>query len=493
MAVCWRRRSVLLEPMVAVSRELQYDKQLRGGWKNVALPRDARGRPLLPNGRLLTDVPDGSDLQTTIDGELQFILEQELQSALNQHKATRALGIVMDPNTFELLAMATYPSFDLNNPSRVSNEVRRNRVVADAFEPGSVMKAMLMAAALEKKVIKPSSKFNCEQGRFKVGDKWISEADGHKFGTLTATEILSHSSNIGATKIAFELGAESLFETLLNFGFGQRTGIELPGEAKGIVNPLPWRPHLLSNISFGHGITATPLQLVSAYSAIANGGFLKTPILVKAFLNNEKHVTPTEPSAVIRQSVDPLTDSTLKLMLSAATGENSTGSFARIPGYPVAGKTGTAQKVDLEKGGYYQNAYISSFIGMVPVSEPRFVIYIALDDPKNGHYGGSVAAPVFARVAQFALRRAGVTPVLISEKNFIAPMPEKKQSQEPEVPSDRFPRLIGMTLREALAKVKEKSTDVRVRGSGWVVRTQPEAGDEWSRAKTVTLVLENPD
>lgn len=483
--------------------ELQFDKELRGGWKNVLLPRDARGRPLLPNGRLLTDVPDGSDVQLTIDAELQFILEQELHGALVQHQATRALGLIMDPHTFEILAMATLPTFDLNSASRVSNDLKRNRLVADAFEPGSTMKAVLLAAALEKKAIRPNSRFFCENGRFKVGDKWISEADAHhRFGWLTTTEILAKSSNIGSTKIAFELGAESLHESLVDFGFGQKTGVELPGEAKGILQSLPWRPHLLANVSFGHALTATPLQITASYAAIANGGLMKTPQIVKAILNSEKdEADPKEPREG-RRVIEATTDATLKLMLSAATADQATGVNARIPGYPVAGKTGTAQKVDLEKGGYLTDAYISSFVGMVPVSDPRFVIYIALDDPKRGYYGSEVAAPIFARVAQFAVRRAGVTPILLTEKNVVSGSvakanekrtPLQEKVREELLQQDTFPKLIGLTLREALARVKEKSPAVRVRGHGWVVRTIPEAGDEWKPGRPVTLVLENPD
>jgi cell division protein FtsI (penicillin-binding protein 3) len=484
--------------------ELQYDKELRGGWKNVLLPRDARGRPLLPNGRLLTDVPDGTDIQLTIDAELQFILEQELAATVEQHEAHSALGIIMDPRTFEILAMANIPTFDLNDASRFGNEIKRNRIVTDAFEPGSTMKTFLMASALEKRVMKPNSKYFCENGHFKVGDKWITEADSkHKFGWLTATEILSHSSNIGATKIGFDLGAENLYESLMEFGFGQKTGIELPGEARGIINALPWRQHLLSNISFGHGITATPLQIVSAYAAIANGGVLKTPILVKGVRNDENELIKTKESTVVRTVLDSTTDATLKLMLSAATAESSTGFNARIPGYPVAGKTGTAQKVDAEHGGYLPHTYISSFAGILPAHDPKFVIFIAVDDPKKGYYGSEVAAPVFARVAQYAVRRAGVPPIILTEQNVMAgmqprPAPEPRTELQEKARielqnSDLFPHLLGMTLREALSRVKDKSTNVKVRGHGWVVRTIPAAGEEWKSGKPVTFVLENPE
>lgn len=493
--------------------ELQFDKQLRGGMKDVLLPRDARGRPLLPNGRLFTDVPDGSDVQLTIDAELQFILEQELQSSLERHHAKRAMGVILDPKTFEILAMATIPTFDLNEPLHYSVEIKRNRPVADAFEPGSVMKTFLMASALERHVIRPSSRYDIEGGRMKVADRWITDAELHPgLHYLTATEILARSSNVGASKIAFDLGAENLNESLFQFGFGQKTGVELPGEAKGIINPLPWRQHLLANVSFGQGMTATPLQIAAAYAAIANGGTLKTPVIVKGFRNNEKEIVPAKEAFAARTIIDPTTDSVLKLMLTAATGDQATGSNARIPGYPVAGKTGTAQKIDMVHGGYLPDSYISSFVGMVPVQDPKFVIYIAFDDPRVGHHGSDVAAPVFARVAQYAVRRAGVPPVFISEQNVLAN--SDATSNAPEHPASsleklqkralaeltkdkksdiKFPNLIGMSLREAITRVKDKSTNVYVRGHGWVSRTTPAAGQTWLPGRPVTLVLENPD
>lgn len=495
--------------------ELQFDKELRGGFKDVLLPRDARGRPLLPNGRLFTDVPDGSDVQLTIDAELQFILEQELQSSFEHHRAERAMGVILDPKTFEILAMATIPTFDLNDPQRYSQDIKRNRPVVDAFEPGSVMKTFLMASALEKHVIRPSSRYDIEGGKIKVADRWVTDAEKPSIRYMTATEILARSSNVGATKIAFDLGAENLYESLQNFGFGQKTGVDLPGETKGILNPLPWRQHLLSNISFGHGMTATPLQIAAAYAAIANGGILKTPTILKGFRNNEKKTVPANDPSPARSIVDSATDSVLKLMLTAATGEQATGVNARIPGYPVAGKTGTAQKIDPVHGGYFANAYISSFVGMVPVQDPKFVIYVAFDDPKLGHHGSEAAAPVFARVAQFAVRRAGVPPVLISEQNVLASSDSsahpqsrelssmeklqkraledlnKEKEQDPE--GKEFPNLLGLSLREAIARVKDKSTNVYVRGHGWVTRTVPAAGSAWLPGRPVTLVLENPD
>lgn len=486
--------------------ELQYDKYLKGQLKQVILPRDARGRPLLPDGRSLTEVPDGADLELTIDHEIQFTLERELQNVVEKFAAASAVGIVIDAQTSEIQAMATVPVVDLNDGYRYSPDLRRNRVVTDSFEPGSIMKTFVVAGALKENVVRPSTRYFCEGGRMKVGDKWIKEATTEEaFQWLNVTEILALSSNVGAAKIAFDLGGERLSRTLNDFGFGAKTGIDLPGEARGIINPLPWRPHLLSNVAFGQGISVNPMQVAAAYTAIANGGVLKKPLLVHAIRTHD-HEQPIEFQAEeIRRVLTPAQASTLRLMLMAATEEKSTGASARIPGYFVAGKTGTAQKVDALKRGYMKNAYISSFAGFVPANNPRYVIYVAIDNPTKGYYGSQVAAPAFARMAQYLVRRIGLPPVQISEHNVILTEGEnhtknlqaralkdlKRQAADSE--QKGFPNLLGLTLREAMSRVHDQASQVDVRGYGLVVRTIPSAGAEISPKSRVTLVLENPD
>jgi cell division protein FtsI (penicillin-binding protein 3) len=472
----------------------------------VILPRDARGRPLLGDGRSLTEVPDGADLELTIDHEIQFALERELHSTVERFEATAAVGIVMDAQTSEVLAMANLPTFDVNEGSRFNNEARRNRMVTDVFEPGSTMKTFLIAAALKHQVVKPSSRYFCEGGRFKIGDKWMNEAETYeKFQWLNVSEILAVSSNIGSAKIAMDLGAEKLYQTLCDFGFGSKTGMTLPGESRGIINPLPWRPHLLANVSIGHGVAATPLQVAAAYTAIANGGVLKRPLIVKAIRSVEKKVNSEFQADEIRRVLSKEDAATLRLMLNAATEDKGTGVNARIPGFYVAGKTGTAQKVDTVKGGY-SKAYISSFAGFVPAHDPRYVIYIAVDNPKKAYYGSQVAAPVFSKIAQYLVRRAGLPPAQIKESNMINPLAgsEKRRNQLQTQamnelrkmnaqPGDEkvLPNLLGLSLREALDRVRGSEAKVEVRGSGVVVRTVPLAG-AISPAK-ITMILENPD
>lgn len=497
--------------------ELQFNKDLQGQMKTVLLPRDARGRPLLEDGRSLTEVPDGADLELTIDHEVQFTFERELQSVVTDFKADGAVGVVMDAQSSEILAMANVPVTDLNEGHKFRPQGARNHIVVDAFEPGSTMKTFVIAGALKENLIKPSTRYNCEGGRMKVGDKWISEADAHhKFGSLTVSEILALSSNVGAAKIAFDLGDERLYRTLSDFGFGAKTGVDLPGEARGIMNALPWRPHLLSNVAFGQGIAVTPIQMAAAYAAIANGGLLKKPLLVKSIRSRTGEHDSREGTVVefeaeeVRRVLSQQEAATMRLMLTAATEEKATGWNARIPGYHVAGKTGTAQKPDHVHGGYLANAYVSSFAGFVPAHNPRYVIYVAVDNPQKAYYGSQVAAPVFAKMAQYLVRRAGLPPVLISERNVINSIsPEEKRraylqqqalneirnsGEEDSASGARvFPNILGLTLREALGKIRQQASQIEVRGHGVVVRSIPAAGAEMpAQKRRVVLVLENP-
>jgi cell division protein FtsI (penicillin-binding protein 3) len=489
--------------------ELQYNTDLQGQLKQVILPRDARGRPLLEDGRSLTEVPDGADLVLTIDHEVQFQVEQDLQQVIDRFEADSAVGVVMDAQTSEILAMANLPNVDLNEGLIKPPDLRRNRIVTDAFEPGSTLKTFVVAGALREGLIKPSTRYDCEGGRMKVGDKWIKEADSHhQFGWLNVTEILAQSSNIGVAKIAFDLGAEKLSQVLQDFGFGAKTGVDLPGESRGILNPLPWRLHLLSNIAFGHGIAVTPMQLITAYAAIANGGILRKPLVVKAIRRFGSEIATQFQAEETRRVLSTQDAATMRLMLTAATEAKATGFPARIPGYPVAGKTGTAQKVDAKNGGYASHEYVSSFAGFVPANNPRYVIYVAVDNPRKSYYGSQVAAPVFGRLAQYLVRRAGLPPVLISEQNVIPAKDLKRSALQLQAVNEirkmsenekeegeaaaGLPNLLGMSLREALNRLRPLGPHVEIRGHGVVVRTVPHAGAPLT-GKRVTLILENPD
>ncbi len=476
--------------------ELRYNDELQAAQKKVSLARDARGRPLIVNGQVFTQAPDGADVQLTIDREMQFVLEQELSAVVRDHQADSAIGVVLDAQTSEILAMSSSPSFDPNKASEFSPDRRRSRAITDAFEPGSTMKTFLVAGAMARGLIQPNTRINTEGGSLRIGKRVINEADAkHRFDSLTVSEVLAYSSNVGAAKIGFKLGDKALLEILKDFGFGERTGIDLPGEARGIVQGLPWHEHLLANIAFGHGIASTALQVANAYAVIANGGFLRTPYVVKAVRDHESgDVIDSKPKTLRRVLADEHV-AKMRMMLTGTTADGATGVNARVPGFPVAGKTGTAQKVNPNGRGYLRGGYISSFAGFLPANDPKFVIYIAVDHPRKDYYGSAVAAPVFSKVAKFAVRRAGLAPVMISRENMVQ---TKKVAARVEAPAAAVPAepmgavvpdLAGLTLREVMSRVSGTGVSVKVQGQGFVTHTTPGFGSKISPTGELTVFL----
>jgi cell division protein FtsI (penicillin-binding protein 3) len=334
--------------------EKKYDPELRGEKLSILSKRDAHGRPLVVSGQIFETSNDGATIETTIDRELQYELEHQLQNVLEAQEAERAMGIIMDPNTGEILAMASVPSFDPNetvksNSNKNLLENRRNHVVTDIFEPGSTFKIITAAAALRTGRIHPNTKYFCENGKMKIGKRWIHEAEGHhQWQNLSLAQIIEVSSNIGSTKVAFDVGEKLFREMISDFGFGRPTGIDFPGEANGIIEKGSWNEHLLSNISFGHGVGVTALQLANAYSTIANGGKMMKPYLVKRIMDHQGNAIQEAQPQIIKNVLTSKEASTLTLMLAGVTQEGGTGTAARVDGYPVAGKTGTAQKVNPE-------------------------------------------------------------------------------------------------------------------------------------------------
>jgi len=486
--------------------EKAFDPALKGNSKKVSVRRDARGRPLIADGLIFTENPDGNEVKLTVDSDIQYNLENELSQAVARFEADSAVGVVLDAKTSAILAMASVPTFDVNNAVKTPPALRRDKVANDAFEPGSTMKTLVIASALRQGILAPNTRFFCEHGSMKIGDKIIREAESSEsFGSLTVSEILAVSSNIGTTKIAFKLGDEGLRQGLLDFGFGNKLGTDLAGEAKGTVLPLPWRPHLLSNISFGHGIAVTPLQMANAYAAIANGGVLNAPYIVQSIRDSETGQVTTTERKPLRRVLTPEQASQMKMMLSGATAEGGTGKNARVEGFIVAGKTGTAQKVNPSGRGYLKGGYISSFAGFIPASEPKFVIYIAVDHPRKAFYGAQVAAPIFSRVASYAVRKEGLAPVLLSDKNLL---PEKRKAiqlrgekshgapvlVEGDIVAASLelgvvPDLTNMTLREVLRKFSGKDISVRFRGQGVVSGVEPPAGAPLPDSKEITVIL----
>lgn len=474
--------------------ELQREQDLRGNPKKVHMRRDARGRPLVADGLLFQQNPDGNDLKLTIDSEVQYMLESELARVMGETDAESAVGIVLDASSSAIRAIASVPGFDSNKALRADPERRRNRALTDAFEPGSTMKTFVVAKALQETKIQPNSKFFCENGRMQLGKRIIREADqNHKWGWLSVSEILAFSSNIGTAKIAFQLGEETVRSGLEDFGFGVRSGVDLPGEARGTLLPLPWSDHLLSNVSFGHGVTATPLQIANAYAAIANGGLLKTPYIVESVLDSEtgleRSVRPEEP---IRRVLSGDVAAQMRLLLSGVTAAGGTGVNAKVNGFIVAGKTGTAQKVNPKGRGYLQGGYISSFAGFLPAHDPRLVIFVAVDHPKKVYYGSQVAAPLFSRLGAYAARREGLAPVLISEQNLVKPKRGEKAvgvASETLKIDQIMPDWSDLSLRDVLRRVQGTDIKLRVVGKGSVRETVPAAGEVLGDSKKITVIL----
>lgn len=493
--------------------ELFYDKQLLGDKKKIVARRDARGRPLLVQGLMVAESLEGAEVQLTVDAEVQHMLENELAKAVGDFSADQAFGIVLHAKTSAIVAMANTPSFDPNKASKVAAEFRRNRVVTDSFEPGSLMKTFAIAAALRDKKVAPNTRIATENGRFVVGDRVIREAESnHKWPSLTVGEVLAYSSNIGTTKIAFMLGDDKVRQAFQDFGFGSKLGVDLPGEAKGTLQPLPWRPHLLSNISFGQGVSVTALQMANAYACIANGGILHQPYLVSQVRNSENGLVQKQEAKVLKRVLSEEDAAAMRIMLAGVTSGSGTGLNAQVDGFVVAGKTGTAQKADSKGRGYMAGAYLSSFAGFIPANDPEYVILIAVDHPKkNSYYGSAVAAPVFSRVASYLVRKDGLAPLSLRQKDW-APRVERQVANESinieqrrrqaeiktaaqlmtleKAPAmDVIPDLSGLTARAVLQKFSGQPINVQLRGSGTVADVIPAPGTPMVDLKQITVIF----
>ena len=305
----------------------------------------------------------------------------------------------MEPSTGKILAMAVYPSFNPNQFLQYRAKAWRNRAVADTFEPGSLFKTFLAAAALEEKIVRPSDSFYCENGSYTVYDRTIH--DHSKHGWLTFQQIIKFSSNIGASKVGEKMGKDRFYSYIKAFGFGEKTQIGLPGESKGIVHhPRYWSPVALDTISFGQGISVTGIQLVTALSAIANGGVLMKPSIIETITDEKGQVVQSFKPEVVRKAVTEETAKKVVALLKAATEKGGTGEGAVPAGFEVAGKTGTAQKVDSFLRGYSEDRYISGFMGFAPAEDPKLALIVVIDEPQGNIYGGVVAAPAFKAIVE---------------------------------------------------------------------------------------------
>jgi cell division protein FtsI/penicillin-binding protein 2 len=377
--------------------EAAMDEYLRGqtGWEIIE--RDRKGREIRVFRGETIGPRDGYNVVLTIDQVIQHIAESELERAMDLHRPQAGTVIVTRPKTGEILALANRPAFDPNNMGHSTADSRRNRAITDVAEPGSTFKIVVVAAALNERIVSLSDRFDCENGHFIYAGRSLKDA--HPHGILTVEEILSKSSNIGAAKIGLRLGEARMYEYMRRFGFGRRTGIALPGEVSGIVHPLSrWSKLSITRIPMGHEVAATPLQMAMAMGAIANGGLLMKPLVVQKIMDQEGNEIAAFAPQIVSRVIEPRTTTWMTASLSKVPAMGGTAPQAAVEGYAVAGKTGTAQKLE---NGQYVNRYYSSFIGYLPANDPEILVLISLDDPRGGsYYGGSVAGPVFRAMAE---------------------------------------------------------------------------------------------
>lgn len=497
--------------------ERNFDELLRGQQEGIRGLRDARGRLVFSEDLMADQTPEGHSIVLTIDRTIQHITETELAAAVRTFEARAGMVVVVDPRTGEILAIANEPSFNPNNFSSFRPEDWRNRAIHDQFEPGSTFKIFTIAAALNAGVIRPDETVFCENGRMEIADYVIH--DSHRDGWLSVGQVLQRSSNIGTARIALELGRPQFYRYVRRFGFGERTGIGLPGETPGRLSHWRnWYDVDVATISFGQGVGVSTLQLAMATAAIADGGRLHEPLLVQRIIGPDGSVVEEFTPQVRRRVVSRQSARLVADMMTTVTEEGGTGTDAALEGYLVAGKTGTAQVADLEHGGYADDAWTASFVGFVPADRPRLAMAVILVDPVINHYGGQTAGPVFRRIADQALRYLGVPPNRQergrrtnvreeSDDEAGAPPPsiqptdeelagaeEAERAEEDEGQEDwpEMPDFLGMSIRRAMVTAREAGLHVIVEGTGRAVEQAPRAGRRVDPRRRPVIRFEAP-
>ena len=477
--------------------EVAFEDELSGRSGKVQGTRDARGRSLLLQGAPESAERQGATVTLTLDRQVQYASEKALDRAVEDSRATAGMLVVLDPRTGELLAMAQSPRFNPNNPVGLGPRELRDRPALDLYEPGSTYKAFVAAQALEDGLLRLDDTFDCENGAWEVG-KYVIH-DTHPHGMLSIGRILAVSSNIGAAKVAQRLGREGMMRAARHFGFGERTALGLPGEAKGSI-PFPKAEVQLATQAFGQGLNATAVQVAAAFGALANKGVLMRPYLVSRVTDPDGVVILENQPTVIRRAVSERTAGTVVRLLEGVVQKDGTAPRAALEAYTVAGKTGTAQKADpLARG--YSDKHIASFAGVVPADDPRLVIYVVVDEPKTDIYGGLIAAPAFREVAAASLPYLGVPPSLstLASAKTVPNPPPKQVKEEPaasqpvterlEQGSVSVPNVEGQVGRDAVARLLAVSLEPKLQGSGRVVAQSPAPGAHVQRGARVTLEL----
>jgi cell division protein FtsI (penicillin-binding protein 3) len=422
--------------------ELKYDATLRGekGW--LVLERDAHGKSIFPKGLNYIAPSRGKDLYLTVDEVIQHVSERELDRVVDRTRAKGGTIIVMDPWTGEILAMAVRPRFNPNAVRTHQPSEWRNRAITDAYEPGSTFKIVTAAAALEEKVVDPNEMIDCEEGSYRIFGTVLNDHD--PVGVVPFRQVIAKSSNIGTAKVAQRLGEKRLSDYIRAFGFGERLGIDLVGETSGLVRGTEqWSKRSLASISIGQEIGVTPLQVITAVSSIANGGWVMTPHLVRQVkeidlqrVGGGGRVIKESSPQVRRRAISEGTAREMVQILEGVVSKSGTGTLAAIPGYSVAGKTGTAQKIDPATGRYSPHAFVSSFVGFAPAEDPAVAILVMVDEPEGEAWGGSVAAPVFSTVGREVLHYLKVPPQpSLNEQVLTASLGGRSASKVRAIPS----------------------------------------------------------
>ena len=479
--------------------EAAYDTLIKGRPGTVLIQTDARRRAF---SRVERPPTSGATLELTIDQYLQHIAERELRTGVEENRAAGGTAVVMDPRTGEILALANWPSFNPNAYREARPETQRNRAIQDLYEPGSAFKFVTASAAFEENVVEPDELIDVSAGNIRFGGRVIN--DDHRYGVLSFTDVIVKSSNVGTIKVGLRLGAERLVQYVKRFGFGVRSSPDFLGESAGIVwDPAKLTDSALASVSIGYQVGVTPLQMAAAVSSIANGGELFSPRIVRAVITGGTR-TPEE-HKVVRRVVSAGTAALLTEIMEQVV-ERGTGTRAKVPGFTAAGKTGTSQNV--VDGRYSTSEYNASFVGFIPSRQPVFAIVVVIDSPhgKNLYYGGSVAAPIFQRIAAAALRHRGVPPtinaappVLVARREVARERPVSGPAEFPVIvklaggmtgSAAVFPDLRGLGARDALRMLARLGMTVRLHGAGIVVEQHPAAGDSIERGAVATLRLE---
>jgi cell division protein FtsI/penicillin-binding protein 2 len=499
--------------------EYSLDKQIRGRPGRMMVMADGRRRWY---DRRESAADPGASVALTIDETIQYIAEKELRRAIEATHAKHGTVVVQDPNSGELLAVANWPTFDPNDAGAYPDDDRMDRAVAAAYEPGSTFKVLTLTGAIANGVTNPDELVDCQMGQILVGRRVIH--DWHRFGVLSVRGILANSSDVGAIKIALRLGAPRFYKTIQGFGIGQATGIELPGENRGLLRPVEnWSANSIGSLAIGQEVSVTPVQIVSAISAVANGGTLYRPRIVSEMKGGTSPLLRA--GAQPRQATDARTAAQLREMMEGVVLEG-TGKPARLNGYTAAGKSGTAQKINPATGRYSKDEYNASFVGFAPVNNPAITILVVLESPVGPHHGGEVGGPVFKRVAEQVLayldvpHDVAVQPGAEMAKNQRGAPASHSASKEPDTSEARYaaavenaapaagtgaptvaigdgsavtlPNLAGQTIRGVTEACSRLGLMPSLIGDGIAVEQFPGAGTQVPRGSRVTVRFGRP-